>query len=88
MKRSEIEKKWVENSYDTGAMLCSFFYHNHSQLEKVFSKTYRGCHGLISSYPFFDNELNSTDTPDVSYLLRALTLNMLLDDNPELLEKE
>lgn len=74
MKRSEIEKKWLDGSpFNAGIPLCSFT----KRLKLgIWQDIWKGQDALIINDYFEHDE----DCMDLVYLTRALSLHMLLDD--------
>lgn len=97
LTRKEIEDKWIDESkgeYSSGEWLCTFLRNNRYDLYEIFHSkvwgefgskerplhlTYRRSAMIISETAELDQ--------DETYLLRALTLNILLDDNEHLFEE-
>jgi hypothetical protein len=81
MNRHEIENKFIKESlgFREGPQLCGFTYRiGH---KKVWDKIWKDNEYIfISDYFYFDSETKK-DYMTMSYLCRALTLNMILDDN-------
>ena len=88
MTREEIEQLWIEVSTDImfGKPLCDFMYLvGNSDLEGQWNKIW-GNQNYTYISDYFDDDyywlslINSEDYYTLSYLLRALSLNILLDD--------
>ncbi len=76
LTRLEIEQAWIDQSYFMGALLCRFTIG--TKLRRGWFKVWYREHGFISD-KFSD--VHFLDKEVLSYLTRALSLNMLLDDN-------
>jgi len=91
MTREEIERLWVQESdgysYGYSKPLCSLMFEvGNSDLIRRWDKIwYSQKYNYISDYfddGYYDyNPISSEDYYVLSYLLRALSLNILLDDN-------
>lgn len=88
--REEIEIDWVYLSgYGEGAFLCSFVKNISMELRYIFYnitkdwREYTNYDVLLDTFTmdYFFGEYDASI--EELYLLRALTLNMLLDDNEE-----
>ena len=76
--RQTIEGNWILQSgtYGSGMALCSFIRTNNDDTLQIGWNKVWQLHGYINRLHQFDNDVNA-----LTYLTRALTLNMLLDDN-------
>ena len=85
-KREQIEQDWIDESSEDGKSLCRFINDKdlHYMLIKAWIEVWYSEereHSYIHNYFYGDQE-----RLELSYLCRALTLNMLLDDNEGLLK--
>lgn len=86
MTREEIELDWLRQSnsdFREGKFLCWFL--EDKTLYPTFLKVYdKSASDIIEDY--FNDDYGGMSPLELGYLIRALTLNMLLDDNPDLLD--
>lgn len=83
--REEIERAWVEESVKklSGIPLCSFIdYSKFLAIRKAWNQVWDK-QSKVYMYAYFQRESYFSD---LTYLCRALSLNMLLDDNEEYFE--
>jgi hypothetical protein len=80
-EREFIEYRWLKYLESDGRALCGFFKWNcQSKLDKSWQIVWDGECGYIGeNFITFDND--SYDRQVLTYLTRALSLHMLLDDN-------
>lgn len=82
-RREEIEKAWVKESekYYGGEALCWFLKKHYTEAESNWCSTWKK-QEFFAIYCYF-GAVFDYNTADLTYLCRALSLNMLLDDNTE-----
>lgn len=88
-RRRQIENKWQAESshlYSSGEPLCLFLGSFAEEIVQPFREVWIGrptTGSLFGSMTpaYMDKYLGSQHDTEEAYLLRALTLNMLLDDN-------
>ena len=91
MTREEIEQAWMEDFESNDRVigfrgsLCEFLAKKHKPLRERFESVWGEV--MVDRFVVFisDYYKHDVDQEELSYLLRALTLNILLDDNPNLL---
>ncbi len=88
MTRKEIEKLWIEESIERryGKPLCDFMYEvGNDDLIRQWDEIWDSQkYSYISDYfddDYYYKTISSENYYVLSYLLRALSLNILLDDN-------
>jgi len=86
MTRKEIENKWLKLSEnkENGFMLCIFIclYFSEYHLNIWDNKIWMDSDHIYMSTHFYDDCVTSPiDEDSMTYLCRALSLNMFLDDN-------
>lgn len=79
MTRKEIESKWMRNSEGFPAGLSPYVAIKGTPLYEAWDKIV--LEGSLLSWVQFLGEFDEDHKKDLVYLCRALSLNMLLDDN-------
>ena len=86
-RREEIEDKWIETvKFDQNGCLCRFTELFPNEIGKAFERIWEnrpfvGWYSANYKPAYMYSYLGKGYSHEEAYLLRALTLNMLLDDN-------